>query len=292
MKKVILVGNGINQVSDNGASWTALLNKLAGEPKTQHEEKVRKAKPFTLWFEEISSSTRKKNLKESVATALRTGLRPNSMHTEIMDLDFENILTTNYDYNLENSTNYVWKSNMAAPENYYSLFRRRSFESKHIWHIHGELNNVGSIMLGHEQYSGYINKIRNFLTNGIPTESKARKKRPYLSKYSGKKSLAKGDVENWVDIFLENEVHVVGFGLDYTENHLWNLITEKRRLRKKSRKAIGQTFFHRCSDHKQSTGDEARLSILTALDVRVIDNTASTYSEAYKNCIDGLRKYK
>ena len=224
MKKVLLIGNGINQVSDGGASWTTLLNKLAGEPKTEHEEAVRKAKPFTLWFEELSSRSRKKNLKESVATALSKGLRPNSIHAEIMTLEYENIITTNYDYNLENARGDVWRQNMAAPENYYSLFRRHSFKSNHIWHIHGELNNVRSIMLGHEQYSGYIHKIRNFLTSGVPTESKARDKTPYLSKFSGKDTKKKGDIENWVDIFLENEVHVVGFGLDYTENHLWNLI--------------------------------------------------------------------
>ncbi len=53
MKKVLLIGNGINQVSDNGASWTALLNKLAGKPKNEREKKVRNAKPFTLWFEEL-----------------------------------------------------------------------------------------------------------------------------------------------------------------------------------------------------------------------------------------------
>lgn len=290
MDKVLLVGNGINQVSDDGASWTALLNSLAGKPITEHEESVRKEKPFTLWFEELSSRTSTKDLKESVATALETGIRPNNIHKDIVDLGFENILTTNYDYNLEDSTENDWKASMAAPETYYSLFRRRSFGSQHIWHIHGELNNVSSIMLGHEQYSGYIHKIRNFLTSGVATESKKRKRMPYVSKYSGKESSAKGDIENWVDIFLENEVHIVGFGLDYTENHLWNLITEKRRLRKKYRKAIGRVIFHRCSNKTQSIPDEARLSILRALDVDVLDHMKGSYSEAYQSCIDGLRK--
>lgn len=290
MDKVLLVGNGINLVSDNGARWATLLNGLAGKPTTKHEEKVRKEKPFTLWFEEISSRSRKKDLKESMATALDKGLRPNSIHKEIVRLGFKNILTTNYDYNLEASTENKWKANMTAPETYYSLFRRRSFGSQHIWHIHGELNNVGSIMLGHEQYSGYIHKIRNFLTSGVATESKKRKGRPYLSKYSGKESPGKGDVENWVDIFLENEIHVVGFGFDYTENHLWNLITEKRRLRKKNKKAIGKVIFHRCSNQTQSISDEARLSILRALDVSVVDHIMDSYSEAYNSCIDGLSK--
>ena len=33
-----------------------------------------------------------------------------------------------------------------------------------------ELNNVNSIMLGHERYSGTYIKSRNFLTTGVPTE--------------------------------------------------------------------------------------------------------------------------
>ena len=292
MKKVLLIGNGINQVSDNGASWNALLNKLAGKPKNEREKKVRNAKPFTLWFEELSSTTKKRDLKESVADALKSGIPPNKFHTEIMAMDFQNILTTNYDYNLENATDTGWRPNLAAPESYYSLFRRWSSGSRHIWHVHGELNNTSSIMLGHVQYSGYINKIRNFLTNGIPTEVRSRDKKPYLSKYASKSSRTKGDVENWVDVFLENEVHFVGFGLDYTENHLWNLITEKRRFRKKSRKDFGRAVFHHCSDRKMSTEDEARLSILAALDVRVVDHTASSFPAAYKKCMNTLRNKK
>jgi len=35
------------------------------------------------------------------------------------------------------------------------------------------------IMLGHEQYSGYIQKIRNFLTSGVETKVKERRGRPY-----------------------------------------------------------------------------------------------------------------
>jgi len=290
MNRAILVGNGVNQVSDGGASWSALLNALAGRPKTEHQKNVRDAKPFTLWFEEIASRARKKNLKAAVSKELERRVKPNNVHAEIMNLEFQSVLTTNYDYNLEKSTGKVWKSNMSASETYFSLFRRRSCGPQHVWHIHGELDNIGSLMLGHEQYSGYISKIRNFLSNGVATESKARKKRPYLSEYSGNKTRVKGDVENWVDIFLGSELHIVGLGLDYTENHLWHLITEKRRLRKKHPGAIGQVVFHRCSDCPQSIVDEARLSILRALDVKVIDRVASTYRQAYEKCIGYLSK--
>jgi hypothetical protein len=31
------------------------------------------------------------------------------------------------------------------------------------------------------------------------------------------------DTESWVDVFLENDVDIVGFGMGYTESHIWNL---------------------------------------------------------------------
>ena len=288
MGRILFVGNGFNQVSDGGASWNALLNKLAGVTKTQHEEDVRKAKPFTLWFEEIANKSRKKYLKMFVADSLKKTLSPNEHHSEVMALDFRHIFTTNYDYNLELATGKEWKLNLPAPEKYFSLFRRHTLDDKHLWHIHGELDNVKSIMLGHEQYSGYIHKIRNYLTTGVPTEVKDRNGKPYLSKFARKKEVMKGDVETWIDLFLEYEVHIIGFGFDYTENHLWNLITEKKRLRKERRNSIGQAVFHRCSKEKQNIADEARLSILEALGVKVVDHTATSYSEAYSNCIKSL----
>ncbi|MBI4988350.1 MAG: SIR2 family protein [Rhodocyclales bacterium] len=287
-KKILLIGNGFNLVSDGGASWNALLNNLAGTPKTKHESEVRKAKPFTLWFEEIAKGGLHSQLKQKIAEDLESRVAPNKYHKDLMALNFQHILTTNYDYNLEAADGGSWIPNFPARETFYSLFRRRSSGNRHVWHIHGELDIVGSIMLGHEQYSGYIHKIRNFLTSGVETNAKARDGKPYLSKFSRNNKGSLADVESWVDLFLEHEVHIIGFGLDYTENHLWNLITEKERLKRK-RFPIAQAVFHRCSDKKQSTVDEARMSIMSALGVRVIDHVGASYAEAYDACVASFR---
>jgi len=296
MDRILLIGNGLNLVSDRGASWNALLNHLAGTAQTQHEEDVRKEKPFTLWFEQLNSTPSDKSLntpsdkslKEIVADTLMNGLSPNKHHIDIMALDFKHVLTTNYDYCLEKATGTEWKLNKPAPESYHSLFRRHSSGERHLWHIHGELGSSSSIMLGHEQYSRYIHKIRNFLTTGVATSVKERKGRPYLSRFASKKIEIKGEIENWVDLFLEHEVHIVGFSFDYTENHLWNLLMEKQRLKSKGN-SVGKIVFHRCSDTKQSIADEAKLSILSALGVKVIDHSSNTYSNAYDKCIKTLR---
>ncbi|MET0072504.1 MAG: SIR2 family protein [Candidatus Thiodiazotropha sp.] len=289
IERALLIGNGFNLVSDQGASWNKLLNTLAGKAVTKHEEEVRKAKPFTLWFEEISNTVRSENLKEKIAQYLENNVTHNKHHQDVMNLGIKNILTTNYDYNLEESTGEDWYQNHPAKENYYSLFRRNSLAKNHVWHIHGEIDNVRSIMLGHEQYTGYNQKIANYLSSGVPTEVKDRKGKPYLSKFSRKARGRKGDVETWVDIFLESEVHIIGFSLDYTENHLWSLITKKNNIIKNKGIDVGRAVFHRCSDKRQSTADEARLSILSALGVDVRDHTAKTYPAAYDKCIKSLR---
>jgi len=87
-------------------------------------------------------------------------------------------------------------------------------------------------------------------------------------------------VPTWVDLFLEKEVHVVGFSFDYTEYHLWNLLMKKERLSRKD-DSIGKVYFHRCSDHKQNVFDEALLSILASLGTVVQNHVGSSYERAY-----------
>jgi len=283
----LFIGNGLNRLTDDGSSWNKLLNNLAGDSKTQHELEIRNAKPFTLWFEEISSKNSVKVLKERISNHLIKSIKPNDYHKKIMLLGAKNIITTNYDYNLEESTGDGWTSNNAAIETYYSLFRRRSFNNQNIWHIHGELDPINSIMLGHDQYSGYIHKVLSFIKNGVETQIKERSGNKYLSKFSHKNIAHKGDTESWVDVFLEDEVHMIGFSLDYTENHIWHLICEKKKLKGKMRN-IGKTIYHRCSDGPQSTADEAKLSILEALDVEIVEHVEKTYEKAFDKCIQTL----
>ena len=94
-------------------------------------------------------------------------------------------------------------------------------------------------------------------------------------------------MQTWADLFLEHEVHIIGFGFDYTENHLWNLLTEKRNLRHREDN-VGDVIYHRCSIKKPSIVDEARLSILEALGVKIHEHIESSYSASYDKCIRSI----
>ncbi len=173
--QVLFIGNGINRLSDDGTSWEGLLNEIASMPRTQHEVEVRNAKPFTLWFEEMSSQNHIRGLKEWISDYLENSIKANDCHEAIINLNFEHIITTNYDYVLENCSAENWESNNSAKETYYSLFRRHTSRNKNIWHIHGELNTPSTIMLGHDQYIGYTQRAelnRQKIGGEIPLLSK------------------------------------------------------------------------------------------------------------------------
>lgn len=107
---ILFIGNGLNRVSNNGTAWNTLLDQLAGKPKTQHEENVRREKPFTLWFEELCNRFGKKNLKQLFSDEIHRNLTHHHLHEQVMSLDMQHILTTNYDYNLELSSQEKWSS--------------------------------------------------------------------------------------------------------------------------------------------------------------------------------------
>ncbi len=285
MKKPLFLGNGLNRLTPNGVSWGDLLDMLAGKPRNDLEKEIRKHKPFTLWYEEISNSIDRPSLKYKISEILDKNLEYNEFHEKIMGLKYKNILTTNYDYCLEKAQSNYWEKSSTAQETLYSLFRRNISQGTNIWHIHGELESPRSIMLGHDQYTGYSQKISNFLSIGVPTESKERQKKPYISKFS--KKAQSPDTENWVDVFIEDEIHMLGFSLDYTENHLWSLISRKNKLKKNH--SLGKLVFHNCSIEEPSIAEQARFSLLKSFGVDIKNYIAPTFEDSYSKCIAKLR---
>jgi hypothetical protein len=285
---ILLLGNGLNRLENNEFGWNNVLDQLAGKAKSKREKDIRKAKPFTLWFEELTAESNVDILKENVAKGISEYLKPGVLHEKFMALNVSHILTTNYDYNLESCAGLKRSSKNTSPENIYSLFRRSEVGGKFVWHIHGEIGNPKSIMLGHDQYVRYLYKIQNFLNSGVPNQSKERNNRPYVSRFSDKIDKMKGDTESWVDLFIERDVHIVGFGVDYTENHLWNLIYSKRKITDKFGINPTRVTYYRCSETPQSVDDEAKISILKSMQVEVIEFEEKSYALAYEACLKDL----
>ncbi|HIE8484541.1 TPA: SIR2 family protein [Klebsiella variicola subsp. variicola] len=229
----LLIGNGINNIT-NGNSWFDVLNNLAvtyGINIDTHE------KPFPLAYEEIYFNISNKQMngfsenkiKDSIASKINT-IKPNEIHQRIIELECNNILTTNYDlafeYCLDDSIKPDHLKNEGViKESKYNIFRHHQVKNKNIWHIHGAVNNPSSIILGYEHYSGYLQSMRGYTTTG--------------SQYSNRsfnepltKRLQANDIGNsWIDDFFTKDVYILGLNLDFVEIDLWWLLTFRERTR-------------------------------------------------------------
>ncbi len=293
ISKTLLVGNGINYLSSNSITWKELLKNLTEIVGNEDIYKLIDEKPFTLVYEEIVLNSNPKykfkesTIKQSVA-ALVNEIGYNDFHSKVMRSDFPHIITTNYDYSFQNSLNSKSKESNLKEESKYSVFRRHELNSKYIWHIHGECGLYNSIMLGHEHYAGQLQKLRAYATSNRRTSSKITKS-PFKS---GNRNFdIDGSIYSWFDIFLRDEVHILGLSLDYTEIDLWWLLSYKQRLQTISEYETGKTKFHTLQETRPSDKSKALHSILRSFGVEVIYhgpslNKSSKYESMYENVIE------
>jgi hypothetical protein len=242
MKKVLLLGNGINRI-DNNYSWNNLMDDLL-EFAQMKEAISLDNKPFPMLYEEIylrwSAGNRNPEgiVKKQIAALMRN-IRSNDLHRIAMKVGVEEILTTNYDYNLESVTHGGIKGAELLPPvkgSKYALMRKRKAGSKTIWHIHGESHAPGTILLGYEQYAGYLQTIRNYAINGL--EYKDLHMQPLTRR------IREGNhaIQTWVDHFFYSDVYILGLNMDFVEIHLWWLLDFRARLIKDPRYAITNTI--------------------------------------------------
>jgi len=227
---VLLLGNGINRVG-NDLSWGRLIEALIAFADVDVRWDPQR-KPFPLFYEEIwlrawrEHGTREKPIKQKIQTLAR-GIKPNELHRALADLPHEHILTTNYDYAIEKGLTgrkKDWRKTSEVFEQRYSLFRRRTCGGRHLWHIHGEIDNPESILVGFEQYGGYLQHIRNYILTGAQYRN--------LSLDSARDRLGAGDrsIHSWVDLFFTRDLVILGLTLDFTEITLWWLLMFRVRL--------------------------------------------------------------
>lgn len=237
-EQVLLLGNGINDVTSH-YKWSDLIADLinyAGLKTIRIDEK----KPFPLLYEEIYLTNLKSNklsetkLKNFI-TQKMTALVPNSVHERISSFGFADIITTNYDYTIEKAHRSSDKADElrnsgAIREKRYSVFRSKQIQNTKIWHVHGEIDNPNSILLGNEHYGGNLQHIRSYVVDGASYSSFKSPSLISLIKRKGIKNYS------WVDLIFTRDVHIVGFTLDFIELDLWWLITY--RARKKLERAL------------------------------------------------------
>lgn len=254
-RAAILIGNGINLLdSGQSFSWKELLSKLKVECNitTDLENPF---KPFPLAFEEMLCNKPGQKFYDSKVRFLKEKIHEifleiinketgyNKYHEKISSLPYNDILTTNYDYSIENSALSSFKKSkkelaLNRLERKYSLKRGYSIRNKKIWHIHGELYdtrnykddsifyNEESIMIGFEHYASYLQRIQENI-KGKAGSQKIENQSLIVRLKDEKMS------PFWTDIFFTHNIDILGLGLDFTENHLWWLINYRSNMIRK-----------------------------------------------------------
>jgi SIR2-like protein len=320
---ILFVGNSPNQLSGGGRSWNDLMRSLrevAGVLPEGHNEK-----PFTLHFEELLISFRSQvrdkhpheerraidlSFKEIIAAKMRA-LTHDDVHEQLMRLPVTNFLTTNYDFCLETALQPAVKPELADwgtnEKRYCLFFRRRAGPNKYVFHIHGEQARPESIMLGHEEYVESCSNIRRFSNMHVRDET--GKWKPGMGNYykglgwlkaqyrEGSGTLNLEKPHSWVDLFMLRDVHMVGFGLDFTEVDIWYLISYKARLKLQpevpERLKKSRVVFHYFAE--QEAKHLAKVELLRSLGVECrahsitqIDDTRKDYRKAWKGLLQHL----
>ena len=239
MDNALLIGNGINRLTKGEYGWEDFLKKLIGkfcDGHVVHEKD--NPKPFPLLYEEIVSHALLKNpeaekeIKEFMKENL-VQINPNEGHGLIREVihrrKINNILTTNYDYIIEQTVDGTEgeKPKQDAGETKYSLCRRKLIKNGNcsIWHIHGELNHPDAIVLGHEHYGDTLSKMDDIISTGRKTINLP------LERLNNR--IFDEVIYTWVDFFFKYNIHIIGLNLYFSEIDLWWLLVY--RVRQKAR---------------------------------------------------------
>jgi len=232
MKKALLLGNGLNRVGAD-YSWEDLIRGLLEfiDPPNEIEGD---GKPFPLLYEEMVQAALGVGLEEGKIkrhiAELITRIQGNQLHQTLRKLSLSDIVTTNYDYNVEA----IWEeepTDQDTSESKYSLFRSKRFPDACVWHIHGERDLPQSILLGYEHYAGYLQYMRDYATKG-------REARKAPSLQSRLKEGIGPETHSWVDLLFNRNVYILGLTMDYVEMHLWWLLTWRARMKSISKYQI------------------------------------------------------
>jgi hypothetical protein len=282
MKNVILLGNGINNLSKNRKSWDDLLNDIIGLcDKTISS----KDKSLPILYEEAflkaarSIGKSEKILKEEIANII-AGIDLNPLHEQLLKLNVSDILTTNYDYALEDSlrTNgFVFASGNKS-ELEFNIFRHNEINNKRLWHIHGDISRPQSIVLGFDHYCRQTHQIENYLT----TRYKGKFPVSFIDRFN--ENLIAND--SWIDLFFTTNIHIVGLGLGFEETDLWWLLTQRARLRIENKLQYSNTITYY---EPRKFMNKIKNDMFKAVDVEVImfDSIDEDY---YNELINNIQK--
>lgn len=297
----LLIGNGLN-LAEGAASWNDLIESLRPPCLTLDGGLDEESIPLPIQFEMIGASGGIRSsaagsdpyteLKKQVRDELKgMGLRVGEAHRRIIGVHPDNVITTNYDYCLEQvfpEESESYKASWGKTKKY-TLEISSIRNGVRFFHAHGEQNIATSICIGYEHYIGYVQKMRNHLLKKGKEEGSSPTKTI--------DSVVTGENEDrclWPELFFSSDIHIVGFGLGFSEIDFWWLLTLRRAYFETADSAYKElknniTYYDVIideDDDKRQTiacaKKSAKAIALNGLDVIYQPIPANTYPEGYQ----------
>lgn len=272
--QILLLGNGINRAF-NSDSWDDLLNSI--DCRADRYDIGDYRCPETLKAILITEDNVDKALQSQKERLGDLGTeKPEKqmrLLRRLLSLGFDEILTTNYSYELETAALGQGRVNerslrrmqrhtdeVKRCETNFMLHTYSSVEfegvEKRIWHVHGEARKPDSMMLGAYYYGNLLGKIIDL--------NKKRGKYYTLTRLSGQTP----KIRSWTDAFILGDVYILGFGFGFAESDMWWLLNRKKR-----ETAAGKTYFY---ELKRKEGiNRAKTDLLTLMNVEIIYKSVS-----------------
>jgi hypothetical protein len=307
----ILFGNGFNRLN-NETSWESLVHIIDDAndkyklPNTlQYEGKILSMPYQTDAFLEtsdgkrlITSDGKSLIVKEESETLLKQEIvkqmeayHSNSIFDRLINLHVDHLMTTNYDYVADNAfkdlSYFEEKKERDKSERTFSIHRKMCYvkdtHKKYLWKIHGELSNIGSIMLGYNHYCNYVGQIKTYITGDY--EFAKRSELGTISRIEDRLPIISNDIMSWIDLFFCSDIYIIGLGLYYDEMDLWWVLTLRKRLKQKLGNKIvnNKILFY-------GEPEFGMQSMLEHLDVHIISSKRRNYEKRYTDFINDIEK--
>lgn len=278
---VLLLGNGINRAFA-GDSWENIIRTMAEKHKVRYDEERFKGMPFNMQIVAATNDNVNASMKElcEKMREMPVSDEQKALTRKMLDLPFRQILTANYTYEIERTVlerkkyTLLLTDEEVNPKTDMMLHRPiRLFcndEDKFVWHIHGHIGAPNSVIMGHYYYGKLLAKIEKYISYN------------FLKIYSGCNSHGGNyPAKSWVDYFMMGNVHILGLGMDFTENDLWWLVCCKKRHFPNSR-----IYFY---EPAENISPEKRMMMecygIIIPELHVVDNDYGGFYERAIECI-------
>ena len=188
-------------------------------------------------------------------------------YKKLADLQADNYITTNYESYIKD---YFVDKGYSVKEPINPCIRERAHynvvkgnRTIRLWNIHGSIEYHESILLGLFEYCDYVR---------------------------GFKKLLKEDY-SWLNVMINSDVFILGFGLGYEEIDLWYFLVSRKRLFHDRKESANRIVYYAIEDKSYDIG---KIKMLEALDVEVVsipfDWSEAAYQKAYDLIYDRIQK--